>query len=109
MMSRLFFGMLIAVPLSFGASSQLESCGGEMPTPTPSSEPTIPPGGTCGATGCSGQICAWEPVASTCEYTCEYGCYQYATCEAQSTNICGWTSSPEFEACLDKCKAGGLP
>lgn len=108
MMSRLFLSVLVAVPLTFGASSQLDSCGGnDGPTPTPGT--TIPPGGTCGVTGCSGQICAYEPAATTCEYTCEYGCYQYAACEAQSNNTCGWTSNPEFEACLENCKAGGTP
>ena len=71
------------------------------PTPTPDT-------GACVVTGCSGQICASEPMASTCEWTCEYGCYQYASCEVQATGACGWTDNDEFEACIDDCAGSGF-
>lgn len=94
MLSRSLLGCLLALPL---ALNDVDGC--QEPTPTPIPEPS-----SCIVTGCSGQVCASEPVMTTCEYTCEYGCYQYATCEAQAAGLCGWTSSPEFDACMDRCK-----
>ena len=82
--------------LSF--SPLLGPCEGEptdVPPPTPDS--------ACVVTGCSGQICASEPMASTCEWTCEYGCYQLAVCEVQSAGMCGWTPTAEFEQCVRDC------
>jgi eight-cysteine-cluster-containing protein len=54
----------------------------------------------CKATGCSGQICAAEDVASTCEWLDYYQCYKLATCEAQANGDCGWTPNDAFEACM---------
>jgi hypothetical protein len=108
MMSRFALGLLVALPLTFGQSS-LQCNGGDDDTPPPTQTPPPPtPVGTPGAcmvTGCSGQVCASEPVITTCEYTCSYGCYQYAVCEQQATGACGWTSTPEFESCLKGCGA----
>ncbi len=56
---------------------------------------------TCYVGGCSGQICSDQPdVISTCEWRDEYACYQTATCERQPDGQCGWTSTPELDACL---------
>lgn len=56
---------------------------------------------SCYIGGCSGQICSErEGVASTCEYKEEYACYKAATCERQSNGQCGWTQTPELQACL---------
>lgn len=57
-------------------------------------------GGECFATGCSGQVCADESVVTTCEYRPEYACYDTATCERQAGGECGWTETPELDACL---------
>lgn len=55
----------------------------------------------CFVGGCSSQICSdQEGVISTCEFRPEYACYQAATCERQANNECGWTSTPELQACL---------
>jgi eight-cysteine-cluster-containing protein len=55
----------------------------------------------CFVGGCSGQICAdQEGVISTCEWREEYACYQNATCERQPDGLCGWTPTPELNACL---------
>ena len=55
----------------------------------------------CYVGGCSGQICSdREGAISTCEWREEYAGYQTATCERQSDNTCGWTQTPELEACL---------
>lgn len=56
---------------------------------------------TCYVGGCSGQICSdREGVISTCEWREEYACYQNAICERQPDGQCGWTPTPELEACL---------
>ncbi|HEU0036994.1 MAG TPA: DUF6748 domain-containing protein [Kofleriaceae bacterium] len=55
----------------------------------------------CFVGGCSGQICSdQEGVISTCEWRDEYACYQTATCERQADGQCGWTETPELQACL---------
>lgn len=58
---------------------------------------------SCIATGCSGQVCAADAVITTCEYTCEYGCYSQATCEPQADGLCGWTTTAAYEACVAAC------
>lgn len=55
----------------------------------------------CIITGCSGQICSDEEVATTCEYKNYYGCYASATCERQSNGQCGWTQTPELLVCIE--------
>jgi hypothetical protein len=56
----------------------------------------------CHVGGCSGELCVGpgEPDASTCEWRDEYACYRTATCERQAGGRCGWTPTPELEACL---------
>ena len=54
----------------------------------------------CKKTGCSGIVCAEEDMVTTCEFKPEYACYQQATCERQSDGKCGWTKTPELDACL---------
>lgn len=55
----------------------------------------------CYVGGCSSQICSENPdVASTCEWRESYACYQTATCERQSSGECGWTETPQLNACL---------
>jgi hypothetical protein len=56
---------------------------------------------SCFVGGCSGQVCSdQEGVISTCEWREEYACYQTATCERQPDGLCGWTPTPELNACL---------
>jgi hypothetical protein len=68
--------------------------------------PTVPqpleiPTGKCFVGGCSSQLCTDNPdMASTCEYREEYACYQNAECKRQSNGQCGWTQTPQLEACL---------
>ena len=54
----------------------------------------------CVVGGCSGEICADEPMFSTCEVKPEAVCFETATCERQVEGHCGWTPTPELEACL---------
>ncbi len=60
-------------------------------------EPINPP--TCVVSGCSGQICAPEPMASTCEWLPWYACYQLAKCDAVN-GVCGWVPNDEFKMCM---------
>ncbi|WP_437793269.1 hypothetical protein [Sorangium sp. So ce693] len=71
------------------ATPELEAClGGDKPAP-------------CKVTGCSGQVCADEEVATTCEYREEYACYkEHGVCERDASGECGWRATPELEACL---------
>jgi hypothetical protein len=64
--------------------------------------------GGCMRTGCSGQLCADMPLASTCEFLPEYACYASATCERQSDGRCGWTMTPALTACLAAARDGGM-
>jgi hypothetical protein len=57
----------------------------------------------CHVGGCSGQLCVGpgEPDITTCEWRPEYACYRDATCAVQPSGRCGWTPTPELQACLD--------
>lgn len=59
-------------------------------------------------TGCSGQLCADMPLASTCEFRPEYACYASAACERQSDGSCGWTATPALTACITAARDGGM-
>lgn len=61
----------------------------------------VPDEGTCRRSGCSGQVCADHDVITTCEFRPEYACYRDATCARQADGQCGWTATPELQACLD--------
>jgi hypothetical protein len=63
---------------------------------------SAPVGGTesCRRTGCSGEVCSDEDVASTCVFRPEYACYRDAVCERQGTGKCGWTQTADLLRCL---------
>ncbi|MEM7608287.1 MAG: hypothetical protein AAF411_23275, partial [Myxococcota bacterium] len=74
-------------------SVELSEC---LSDPEPEPEP-----GECFPTGCSGQLCADESIATTCEFLPEYACYQeLGICERQDDGACGWTDSVELSECL---------
>ncbi len=56
----------------------------------------------CVVTGCSGQICAEEETATTCEFLPRYECYKDASCKIQPDGNCGWTMTEELKECLGK-------
>ncbi|MEZ4268929.1 MAG: Dickkopf N-terminal cysteine-rich domain-containing protein [Myxococcota bacterium] len=77
-----------------------EDCGDPLPPP-PAGICVDAPKGECQATGCSGQICASEPMASTCEWQPWYACYKLAKCGAFGADgACSWSENPEFIACM---------
>jgi eight-cysteine-cluster-containing protein len=56
---------------------------------------------SCYIGGCSGQVCSdRNDIVTTCEWRDVYGCYRSARCEQQSDGACGWTPTPELNACL---------
>jgi hypothetical protein len=55
----------------------------------------------CVVTGCSGQVCAGAPVATTCEWRPEYGCFAaFGACERDGAGACGWRATAELDGCL---------
>jgi hypothetical protein len=58
----------------------------------------------CVVAGCGGNLCVSAVEAATifttCEYRPEYACYKAATCDMQADGMCGWTETPELQACL---------
>ncbi|MCW5808104.1 MAG: hypothetical protein KIT31_37480 [Deltaproteobacteria bacterium] len=80
------------------------ACGGmSSSTGTTPGDPPPPAAKPCVKAGCSSTVCtdaAAEDVITTCEFKPEYACYQHATCERQPDHTCGWTKTPELEACL---------
>lgn len=62
----------------------------------------------CVVSGCSGQICAEQAWATTCEWLPQYACFHQARCgNFGPGGACGWEQTPELLACLaDPPQAG---
>lgn len=58
----------------------------------------------CIKTGCSGELCTDQNMASPCIYRPEFACYHNATCARQDDGKCGFTKTPELTACLSRFK-----
>ncbi|HEU4409349.1 MAG TPA: protease complex subunit PrcB family protein [Polyangiaceae bacterium] len=71
-------------------------------------EPAPPePSGGCVVSGCSNQVCADEPVVTTCEWRPEYACFgQFGVCERDAAGACGWRATPELASCLAGATGG---
>lgn len=92
----------------------MEACEPETPSCCPpgvactDNLPACPqpdPAEACQRTGCSGQICAAEPMASTCEFLPHYACYRAASCSMQANGTCGWSETEELRRCLEEMRA----
>lgn len=101
----------MTTPRIFVLAALLLACDKSKPpateTPAPTSDgattaaPTEPtPAADCKPTGCSGIVCSDEEVMTTCEFKPEYACYKDQTCTRQDDGECGWTKTPELDACL---------
>jgi|GEM_PF-1340841 len=64
-------------------------------------KPTETEPNPCMRTGCSGQVCAAEPVYTTCEWLPQYACYELAECGLTADGTCGWKGNDAFSACLN--------
>lgn len=80
------------------APTSVAVTGSEPDATSPHPEDAL--GSDCRPTGCSGILCADADVMTTCEFKPEYACYSSATCTRQSDGACGWTKTPELDACL---------
>jgi eight-cysteine-cluster-containing protein len=61
----------------------------------------------CLRTGCSGQLCASEPVVTTCEWREEYACYRQSFAYCACVNgSCGWAPNPDLLECISQAQAG---
>jgi hypothetical protein len=58
----------------------------------------------CRVTGCSGEVCASEPLATICVFLPHYVCFRDAQCSAQEgpgpEPVCGWELTSELRECL---------
>jgi hypothetical protein len=80
--------------MAIGLSLSLVGCMADDPTSRRQQD-------GCHIGGCSSQICSdRSDIVSTCEWIDAYACYQDATCERQVDGACGWTATPELDACL---------
>ncbi len=64
----------------------------------------VPVANPCVISGCSGQICASEPMASTCEWEPYYECFgsAYTSCGPFGPNgSCMWEPTADFFECLN--------
>ena len=64
----------------------------------------------CRPTGCNGEICASQDMASPCVALPEFACYaDHGACELQPWGECGWTNTPALDQCLSEfdCRSIG--
>lgn len=61
----------------------------------------------CVRSGCGGEVCVEEgsEVTTPCVVTPEQLCFRDAVCERQASGTCGFTSTPEITACLERARA----
>lgn len=63
----------------------------------------------CQRRGCSGQVCSNNAnVVTTCEARPEYMCYGLTSCEPQRGGHCGFTQTPELQACIANARSQSL-
>ena len=55
----------------------------------------------CKRTGCSGQVCSDQDVATDCMWAEYYQCYDLAICGMTSAGSCGWIDTPEYTSCME--------
>jgi eight-cysteine-cluster-containing protein len=54
----------------------------------------------CLATGCSGEICATEPMDSACIWLDWFACLDMTTCGPLADGTCGFAATEAFDACV---------
>ena len=69
--------------------------------------------GSCFIGGCSDEVCSDRTdYVTSCIWYDGYACLRTAMCARQPGGACGWTPTPELEACLaahDPLPGGSLP
>lgn len=97
-------GKTYSVGQTFKSTDGCNSCGCQAGGEVACTEMACAPAPACKKTGCSGQICSDQDIASTCEWTEAYACYQTAICERGGDGKCGFRNTPELQSCLDSKK-----
>lgn len=67
-------------------------------------QPPPPEQPACVKTGCSGEICSDQQIATTCEWSPAFACYANAACERQADGQCGFTQTPALTKCIADAK-----
>ena len=68
-------------------------------------EPPAP--AECVVSGCSGEICADQPIDSICIFDPWMKCMTLTTCGPQAGGGCGWEDNGEFLSCLEEALEKG--
>jgi eight-cysteine-cluster-containing protein len=58
----------------------------------------------CMSSGCSGEICAAQPMISVCLWKPEFACYKLTECAANADGTCAWQENEEFLDCMKEFK-----
>jgi len=61
---------------------------------------------TCVVSGCNGEICAAEELASPCEEIATAHCFDLATCGVLADGTCGWDLNEDYLACVEAIEQG---
>lgn len=98
-------GKTYAAGASFPSTDNCNTCGCEADGNVLCTERACAPApSACKKTGCSGELCSDQDVASSCLWTAAFACYQTAACERQPDGACGFTPSAALTQCLATAK-----
>jgi hypothetical protein len=58
----------------------------------------------CETSGCNGEICSekGQRRVSPCVILPQHECLKKSKCEPQESGKCGWTKTPEYDACMKR-------
>jgi hypothetical protein len=93
-------GKSYASGATFPSSDGCNSCSCQSNGAVLCTERACAPIAPCLKTGCSGEICSDQNVASSCIWTAKYACYTTAICERDPSGACGFRQTPELTQCL---------
>lgn len=57
---------------------------------------------TCKVTGCNGELCATEELASSCQWSPVFRCLSGRHCVASAEKGCEWRDLPSITRCIDR-------
>jgi hypothetical protein len=97
-------GTSYAAGAAFPSTDNCNTCSCQANGDVLCTERACAPASTCKKTGCSGELCSDQDVASGCLWTAAFACYQTATCERQASGQCGFTETPQLTQCLATAK-----
>lgn len=93
-------GKTYASGAGFPSSDGCNSCSCQADGSVVCTERACAPLAPCVKTGCSGEICSDQDLASTCLWQPSFACFATATCERQTNGQCGFRQTPALTQCL---------